>query len=95
VTTAKSTPRGRRAAASERRSATPAPRRDERDHRGPADELLTLDEVLALLRVPRSTWLKWRQTGQAPTAIKLPNGQLRIRRSVLSGWLEARENPTL
>jgi hypothetical protein len=39
--------------------------------------------------------LKWRQTGQAPAAIKLPNGQLRIRRSVLSGWLEARENPTL
>jgi predicted DNA-binding transcriptional regulator AlpA len=91
VTAAKSTPRGRRTAASEH---PPATRGDERDHRGSADELLTLDEVLAQLRVPRSTWLKWRQTGQAPAAIKLPNGQLRIRRSVLSGWLEARENPT-
>ena len=72
----------------------PTSRRDEADQRGPADDLLTLDEVLALLRVPRSTWLKWRQTGQAPAAVKLPNGQLRIRRSVLSDWLEARENPT-
>ena len=72
----------------------PTSRRDEADQRGPADDLLTLDEVLTLLRVPRSTWLKWRQTGQAPAAIKLPNGQLRIRRCVLSDWLEARENPT-
>ena len=72
----------------------PTSRRDEGDRRGSADELLTLDEVLTLLRVPRSTWLKWRQTGQAPAAIKLPNGQLRIRRCVLSDWLQARENPT-
>ena len=72
----------------------PTPLREEDDHRCSPDELLTLDEVLALLRVPRSTWLKWRQTGQAPAAIKLPNGQLRIRRSVLSDWLQARENPT-
>jgi predicted DNA-binding transcriptional regulator AlpA len=83
VTAAKHTPRRK-----------PTSRRDEPDHRGSADELLTLDEVLALLRVPRSTWLKWRQTGQAPAAIKLPNGQLRIRRSALSDWLQARENPT-
>jgi predicted DNA-binding transcriptional regulator AlpA len=72
----------------------PTSRRDKGDHRGAADELLTVEEVLAELRVPRSTWLKWRQTGQAPAAIKLPNGQLRIRRSTLTSWLETRENPT-
>ena len=73
----------------------PTSRRDDGNHRCSADELLTVDEVLTMLRVRPSTWYQWRQTGQAPAAIKLPNGQLRIRRSVLSGWLEARENPTL
>jgi hypothetical protein len=93
VTAAKTAPRGRRTAAHRPRPATPLPGRDEPDHRSKPDELLTLDEVLTRLRVPRSTWLKWRQTGQAPAAIKLPNGQLRIRRTVLADWLEARENP--
>jgi predicted DNA-binding transcriptional regulator AlpA len=72
----------------------PTSRRDEGDHRGSSDELLTVDEVLTMLRIRPSTWYQWRQTGQAPAAIKLPNGQLRIRRSVLSEWLQARENPT-
>jgi predicted DNA-binding transcriptional regulator AlpA len=51
------------------------------------DDLLTVDEVLTELRVPRSTWYLWRQTGKAPRAIKLPNGQLRVRRSALVRWL--------
>lgn len=51
------------------------------------DELLTVAEVLVQLRIPRSTWYQWRQTGKAPRAIKLPNGQLRVRRSTLAQWL--------
>ncbi|TNH31412.1 helix-turn-helix domain-containing protein [Micromonospora orduensis] len=51
------------------------------------EELLTVPEVLAELRVPRSTWFYWRQTGKGPRVIKLPNGQLRVRRSALGRWL--------
>jgi predicted DNA-binding transcriptional regulator AlpA len=51
------------------------------------DELLTVKEVIAELRVPRSTWYQWRQVGKTPKAFKLPNGELRIRRSVLNEWL--------
>ncbi|MEV6816691.1 helix-turn-helix domain-containing protein, partial [Micromonospora sp. NPDC051296] len=47
------------------------------------EELLTVPEVLAELRVSRSTWFYWRQTGKGPRVIKLPNGQLRVRRSAL------------
>ncbi|MBY8873997.1 DNA-binding protein [Micromonospora musae] len=51
------------------------------------EELLTVPEVLAELRVSRSTWFYWRQTGKGPRVIKLPNGQLRVRRSALGRWL--------
>ena len=57
-----------------------------------ADELLTVREVLAELRVPRSTWYQWRQTGKAPRVFKLPNGELRVRRSVLEEWLSGLES---
>ena len=57
-----------------------------------ADDLLTVPEVLAVLRVPRSTWYQWRQTGKAPRAYKLPNGELRIRRSALENWLLSLES---
>jgi hypothetical protein len=43
--------------------------------------------VLAELRVSRSTWFYWRQIGKGPRTIKLPNGELRIRRSALQDWL--------
>jgi predicted DNA-binding transcriptional regulator AlpA len=55
-----------------------------------ADPLLTLGEVLAELKVARSTFDTWRVLGTAPECIKLPNGQLRIRRSALDVWLAAR-----
>ncbi|BCJ64604.1 helix-turn-helix transcriptional regulator [Polymorphospora rubra] len=54
---------------------------------GAGDSLLTVPEVLEELRVPRSTWYLWRQTGRAPRVFKLPNGELRVRRSVLEAWL--------
>ena len=54
-----------------------------------ADPLLTLAEVLAELKVARSTFDTWRVLGIAPECMKLPNGQLRIRRSALDAWLAA------
>ena len=53
------------------------------------DELLTVPEVLAELRVPRSTWYQWRQTGRAPRVFKLPNGELRIIRRDLDAWYKS------
>ena len=55
-----------------------------------ADALLTLIEVLAELKVARSTFDTWRVLSIAPECIKYPNGQLRVRRSALDAWLAAR-----
>jgi len=55
-----------------------------------ADDLMTMAEVLAELKVARSTFDTWRILGVAPECIKYPNGQLRVRRSALSAWLAAR-----
>ena len=52
---------------------------------------LTVAEVCAELRIARSTFYEWRAKGRAPRCIKLPNGDLRIRRSELERWLDARE----
>ncbi len=55
-----------------------------------ADTLLTVAEVLAELKVARSTFDTWRVLGVAPECIKYPNGQLRVRHSALNAWLAAR-----
>ncbi len=52
----------------------------------PAD-LMTMAEVLAELQVARSTFDTWRALGSAPECIKLPNGQIRIRRCAFDSWL--------
>jgi predicted DNA-binding transcriptional regulator AlpA len=54
---------------------------------------LTLAEFLAELDVPKSTFFRWKATGQAPRTYKLPNGSLRIRRADLDTWLAEREEP--
>ena len=54
-------------------------------------ERLTLSEVCAELRIARSTFYDWRAKGRAPRCIKLPNGELRIRRSEFERWLNAHE----
>jgi predicted DNA-binding transcriptional regulator AlpA len=64
-------------------------------------ELLTIGEVIAQLRVSRATFSRWRQLGRGPASIRLPNGQVRIRRAALEAWLgtlsdagpHPRENP--
>jgi predicted DNA-binding transcriptional regulator AlpA len=55
-----------------------------------ADVLLTIAEVLAELQVARSTFDTWRSLGSAPECIKLPNGQIRVRRRALDAWLASR-----
>jgi predicted DNA-binding transcriptional regulator AlpA len=53
------------------------------------DELLTVAQVLALLGdVSPRTFYRWRETGKAPEAVRLPNGELRIWRSDLNKWLD-------
>ena len=59
------------------------------------DELLTVAQVLAALgNVSPRTFYRWRETGKAPSAVRLPNGELRIWRSDLNAWLDRlREEP--
>lgn len=53
------------------------------------DELLTVPQVLAELGdVSRRTFYRWRELGNAPPGIKLPNGEIRIWRSDFLVWLE-------
>ncbi|MCO5967928.1 helix-turn-helix transcriptional regulator [Actinoallomurus soli] len=53
------------------------------------DELMTVPEVLAELGgVSRRTFYRWRELGNAPAGLKLPNGEIRIWRSEFASWLE-------
>ena len=61
------------------------------DRRPKSRQLLTLPEVREELCVSRSTFYDWRQKGTAPKCIKLPNGELRVRRADLDRWLDSRE----
>ncbi|MDQ2740148.1 MAG: excisionase [Actinomycetota bacterium] len=55
------------------------------------DELLTVPDLLDELGgVSRRTFFRWRELGQAPQCIKLPNGELRVWRSDLLAWLRDR-----
>jgi predicted DNA-binding transcriptional regulator AlpA len=60
------------------------------DHR--RDELMTVRQVLDELGgVSRRTFYRWRELGQGPAAFKLPNGELRVRRSDFTAWLRQLE----
>jgi predicted DNA-binding transcriptional regulator AlpA len=54
--------------------------------------MLTLADLCMELQVARSTFYDWRAKGRAPKCIKLPNGELGIRRTDLERWLEERED---
>jgi hypothetical protein len=56
-----------------------------------AEDLLTVAQVLAKLKIPRRTWQRWRELGIGPTCIQLPNRELRIRPGVLDAWLRKME----
>ena len=53
---------------------------------------MTIAEFCDELAVARSTFYDWRAAKKAPRCIKLPNGEIRSRRSDLERWLEERED---
>ncbi|MGL5824926.1 MAG: helix-turn-helix transcriptional regulator [Nocardioides sp.] len=50
-------------------------------------EHLTIPELCAELKISRSTFYYWRQTGRAPRCVVLPNREVRITRHDLATWL--------
>ncbi|QUI33885.1 excisionase [Streptomyces alfalfae] len=50
------------------------------------DAKMTVQEVLDDLKVAPPIY-RWRQLGKGPRSIKLPNGDVRIRRSEYERWL--------
>ena len=56
----------------------------------PADKL-TLAQLCDELQIARSTFYEWRAKGRAPKCIKLPNGDLRVRRADLERCLAGLE----
>ncbi|MFD7226926.1 helix-turn-helix transcriptional regulator [Streptomyces sp. NPDC059881] len=56
--------------------------------------MLKLPEVLAELGMSRAAFYRMRARAQGPRLIKLPNGQLRVRRSDLDAWLAGCEEAT-
>ncbi|MBM9620567.1 helix-turn-helix transcriptional regulator [Streptomyces zhihengii] len=49
-------------------------------------KMLKLPEVLAEIGMSRAAFYRMRARGHAPRLIKLPNGQLRVRRGDLDAW---------
>ena len=59
--------------------------------RASRQDFLTLADFLSALDVPKSTFFRWKAIGVAPKTYKLPNGQLRIRRTDFETWMASRE----
>lgn len=57
------------------------------------DDKLTLVQLCDELQIARSTFYDWRAKGRGPRCIRLPNGDLRIRRRDLDSWLAEHEEP--
>jgi predicted DNA-binding transcriptional regulator AlpA len=55
------------------------------------DRHLTIDEICADLDIARSTFYEWRAKKRAPRCIKLPNGDIRVRRTEYERWLASHE----
>lgn len=54
---------------------------------------MTVADVCEELGVARSTFYDWRAAKKAPPCLRLPNGDLRIRRADFDRWLESLEQP--
>ncbi len=52
---------------------------------------LTVHDLCTELGISRSTFYEWRAKGRAPRCIKLPNGEIRIRRADFENWLDSLE----
>lgn len=57
----------------------------------PRPQMLKLPDVLEEINLSRAAFYRLRARGQAPRLVKLPNGQLRCRRTDLDAWLDAGE----
>jgi excisionase family DNA binding protein len=53
---------------------------------------LSVSQVCDELGIARSTFYDWRAARKAPRCIKLPNGEIRIRRADFERWLEGLED---
>jgi excisionase family DNA binding protein len=69
---------------------TAHPRKRSKHMARPGDRL-TIAQLCEELGISRSTFYEWRAKGRAPRCIKLPNGQIRIRRAEFERWLESLE----
>ncbi|WP_107428864.1 helix-turn-helix transcriptional regulator [Streptomyces kebangsaanensis] len=54
-------------------------------------KMLKLPEVLEEIEMSRAAFYRMRARGKAPRLIKLPNGQIRCRRSDLDDWWASME----
>lgn len=52
---------------------------------------MTIADVCEELGISRSTFYDWRAKRKAPPCMKLPNGDLRIRRCAFDNWLAGLE----
>lgn len=50
---------------------------------------MSVSEFCDELGIARSTFYDWRAKNTAPSCMKLPNGELRIRRADFDAWLES------
>lgn len=53
---------------------------------------LTVADICAELGISRSTFYEWRAKGRGPRCIRLPNGELRVRREAFERWLDSLES---
>ncbi|WP_406319145.1 helix-turn-helix domain-containing protein [Streptosporangium sp. NBC_01639] len=58
----------------------------------PKGEKLTIADICEDLDISRSTFYDWRQKGRAPKCMRLPNGDLRVRRADYDRWLASLED---
>ncbi|MFD7165033.1 MULTISPECIES: helix-turn-helix transcriptional regulator [Streptomyces] len=57
------------------------------------DAKLTLAEALDEIGMSRAAFYRMRARGKAPQCLKMPNGQIRVRRSDLDAWWATCEVP--
>lgn len=67
-----------------------APKKAQRDKT--SSKHLTISDVCEELEIARSTFYDWRAKKTAPRCIKLPNGDIRIRRIDFERWLTTLED---
>jgi len=64
---------------------------EETDHAYPNDELLTMQEVAAIVRVPLATLRYWRHLGTGPRGFRIGRS-VRYWRTEVHTWLQQQSN---